>query len=73
MVGIETLALPFECVPGWMFIYIPITSKLTALQLSICAKPYTVLACISITFHRIQHNTAKCAGSLNTMHLVQNR
>jgi len=54
MEGTETAALPFECVLGWMFIYIQIVSKLSELQLSVCEESYTVVPCISITIHRIQ-------------------
>jgi hypothetical protein len=69
----EISAVPFECVLGWMLIYIPITSKLAVLQLSIGEESFTILPCISITIHRIQHNTAKVVGSLNMVHLVQSR
>ena len=71
----RNLGLTFECVLGWMFIYIPFTSKLTALQLSVCEGPRTVLprTYISITIHRIQHNKVKAVGSLITVYRVQNR
>jgi len=69
----ETSALPLECVLGWMFIYIHIISKLNELQISVKEESCTVLPCISITIHPIQHNKIKAAGSFNTVQLVQNR